>query len=700
MKKFFKVNIENEKSIKRKLLKIVLPIIIGGLVILTLGTYLSINSFVKSELIDSMSARQKESTEGINLWLKSRLAEVQETTYSPILKDIANSGVDLDLSDEETINTIDKINLSRWNFVNAEYPNEYSAIHIMSTLSKEQWKNASNGDKLEARYYNVAKGESATSPWAKGIIEEAFSKYSSTGEPYDTIFKPSYSEAYDKNMVMMVSWVKDDKNQVKLGAAASLAIESIEQKVNSLKYGKKGYSMLIAEDGTFIVHPNSEYPLKVNINDVDDKEIHKLAENISSEKSKVVELGYGLNKKVAFCEQVETTGWTVINIVDQNELFSSVNKVMMFILIIAVILVVGLSRAIYKISNKLLNPIDDICIFADKVSQGNLSELIEIKSDDEIGKVAEAFNNTIKNLRDYISEIDKTLDNVAKGNFDINIEYEYKGDFINIKKSLINIISSMNETFKEIKEATVQVKGGSEQVASTAQTLSQGAAEQASGIEELTASIGEINEEVQNSANNAKDTNKIAYDLGEQIQGSNEKMKEMLYAMNEIENSSRNIKEVITTIDSIAEQTNLLALNAAIEAARAGEAGKGFAVVAEEVRKLAEESSKAVKNTAELIEGSMKSVENGKVIADTTAMSLVEVVDYTKNVVELVDNITKSLEEQALSIKQINGGIDQIADVVQSNSAISEESAAASEELSAQAENLENMINRFKLKNI
>ncbi|WP_317050521.1 methyl-accepting chemotaxis protein, partial [Clostridium neonatale] len=207
-----------------------------------------------------------------------------------------------------------------------------------------------------------------------------------------------------------------------------------------------------------------------------------------------------------------------------------------------------------------------------------------------------------------------------------------------------------------------------------------------------------ITEKVKNSTGHAKKTNQIVNELGLHIEESNKKMTEMVSAMNEIEASSMNIKEIINTIDSIAEQTNLLALNAAIEAARAGEAGKGFAVVAEEVRKLAEESSQAVKDTANLIENSIKSVNNGKEIADTTAASLEDVVEHTKEAVQLVDNITKLSEEQAISIEQINGGIDQIADVVQSNSAIAEESAAASEELSAQAETLEVMISRFELK--
>jgi methyl-accepting chemotaxis protein len=175
-------------------------------------------------------------------------------------------------------------------------------------------------------------------------------------------------------------------------------------------------------------------------------------------------------------------------------------------------------------------------------------------------------------------------------------------------------------------------------------------------------------------------------------------MSEMLSAMNDIEKSSENINIIIKTIDDIAEQTNLLALNAAIEAARAGEAGKGFAVVAEEVKKLAEQSSQAVKETANLINLSISSVNKGKVLADYTAKSLITVAEEVKKVTELISSITTGVEEEALSTKQIHSVIEQISDVVQSNSATAEESAASSEELMVQAELLNVMVEKFKLR--
>ena len=191
-------------------------------------------------------------------------------------------------------------------------------------------------------------------------------------------------------------------------------------------------------------------------------------------------------------KKLESTGWTVVNVVYERELFKVLNIIILLISLISVALIVAISMAIYKNVTKVLMPLDDISLFADKVAQGNLSDTIEINTDDEIGKVAKAFNITVENLRNYILEIDNTLNSIAEGNLDVSLENEYKGDFIGIKNSLVNIISSMNEVFREIGEATSQVKGGSEQIASTSQTISQGAADQASGIEELTASINEI----------------------------------------------------------------------------------------------------------------------------------------------------------------------------------------------------------------
>ena len=175
-------------------------------------------------------------------------------------------------------------------------------------------------------------------------------------------------------------------------------------------------------------------------------------------------------------------------------------------------------------------------------------------------------------------------------------------------------------------------------------------------------------------------------------------MKELLDTMNDIEKSSKGIEEIINTIDDIAGQTNLLALNAAIEAARAGEQGKGFAVVADEVKQLAEQSSEAVKKTAEIIKTSINITNKGRILADTTAEALGIVVKDVKEATELVSEIVSASEEEEKSIEEVNIEIEQISDVVQSNSATAEESAAASEELTAQAESLNDMVDRFKIK--
>ena len=345
--------------------------------------------------------------------------------------------------------------------------------------------------------------------------------------------------------------------------------------------------------------------------------------------------------------------------------------------------------------NSILEPLRAIEDVAKELTEGNLHSTLEYHSEDEIGKLAHSMRKSIRILGSYVDDIDRSTKQFSEGNFDVQPEVEWRGDFVGILNSFMAFEQSMAETVKGIQRASNEVTNGAEQVASSSNDLAEGATNQAAVVEELTATITDVADQVAQNAQSAKEISGKVGDLGNAILESNGKMHEMVDSMNEINEASKEIDKIIATINEIASQTNLLALNASIEAARAGEAGKGFAVVADQVTVLADQSAQAAKESAMLIETSVKAVEKGMVIADQTATQLQDVANSSKTITQEVGNIADALETQTTAIHQINEGIDQINDVVQTNSATSEECAAASQEMSSEAENLRELIRKL-----
>ena len=350
-----------------------------------------------------------------------------------------------------------------------------------------------------------------------------------------------------------------------------------------------------------------------------------------------------------------------------------------------------------KVLETILEPLHAVEDVAKELTEGNLHSTLEYHSEDEIGSLAHSMRKSIRILGSYVDDIGRAMKEFSEGNFDVQPEVEWKGDFVGILDSFMQFEKSMAETIKGIQTVSNEVSSAADQVASSSNDLAEGATNQAAVVEELTATVEGVSEQVEKNAKSAKEISNRVDELGDAISESNGKMKEMVDSMHEINDASQEIDKIIATINEIASQTNLLALNASIEAARAGEAGKGFAVVANQVNLLADQSAHAAKESAELIETSVKAVEKGMVIAGQTATQLEDVAESSKAITGEVTNIAETLETQTVEIQQINQGIEQINDVVQSNAATSEECAAASQEMSSQAESLRETIRKFKV---
>lgn len=491
---------------------------------------------------------------------------------------------------------------------------------------------------------------------ARNIREMALNEDTSSYDNYEQTVKRLLSEVDSELQILKKTEVLSDENYEEYATALS-------------DWGKIGYSII--EE---IKNGNDENATDAILN------------NCTPALNKVVEIAIKLDELTD-----EASSETVRNMV--------VCTVAGFVVIIVcLVFAFTLTRKTCKrVLETILEPLHAIEDVAMELTEGNLHSTLEYHSDDEIGKLAHSMRKSIRILGTYVDDIDRSMKLFSEGNFDVHPEVEWRGDFVGILNSFMAFQASMAGTIKGIQNVSNEVSGAAEQVASSSNDLADGATNQAAVVEELTATVTGVSEQVEKNSQSAKEISVKVDELGNAISESNGKMHEMVDSMHEISEASKEIDKIITTINEIASQTNLLALNASIEAARAGEAGKGFAVVANQVNVLADQSAQAAKESATLIETSVKAVEKGMVIAGQTAAQLEEVAENSKLITTEVTNIAETLETQTTEIKQINEGIEQINDVVQTNSATSEECAAASQEMSSEAESLREMIRKFKV---
>lgn len=377
--------------------------------------------------------------------------------------------------------------------------------------------------------------------------------------------------------------------------------------------------------------------------------------------------------------------------------------------ILAVVIVVTIAFAMLasmrigkKIAKSIAVSLTDLGGRLESFAEGDLSSPFpEINTGDEIEEMGNHAVHMADTLGAIIHDMDEVLGEMAAGDYTVRsrITEKYTGDFQKMYQSMRGLRDQMTETLTSIGDASEQVQAGSSNLADASQNLAEGATEQAGAVEELHATISSIATTMEKTAESAEESYRKAEQYADAADNSREEMNTMMTAMERIDETSTRIGDIISEIESIAAQTNLLSLNASIEAARAGESGRGFAVVANQIRELADQSAKAAVDTRELIEGSLREVNEGNRAAERASGAIIDVVDGIKQIAEFSRNLKVMVEDQAESVRQAEIGVNQISEVVQSNAATAEEASATSEELSAQATTLDGLVGQFKLRN-
>ncbi|MCV6636928.1 methyl-accepting chemotaxis protein [Candidatus Albibeggiatoa sp. nov. NOAA] len=436
--------------------------------------------------------------------------------------------------------------------------------------------------------------------------------------------------------------------------------------------------------------------------------------------------------------------WMVTANIPMNVLNDNIQSLSIWIASTGFVAIIIAILLIYWFSNHLTRSISDLIIVSNALAKGKLEQTIEIQQQDEVAQVSNATHQFIQQFEQLLQEIEtvsqaanqgdfqqrialenkqgfflqlantvnQTLDNhlslikelqatfttLAQGDLTQRIQQDYAGSLGQLKQNVNGTISKLDDIVYLIQISTHVVLQTIEEINRGNTNLNQRTEEQAAALQQAAASMEQMTAMLQHNTDNASQAKSLVVEAKSQAEQGQSIVKIAVDFMQEVNNSSKKMAQIISTIDEIAFQTNLLALNAAVEAARAGDQGRGFSVVASEVRSLAQRTAGSAKEIKELIENSITHVSEGTELVNQSGHTLESVMTSVLKMSEIILDIANATQEQAEGINQVNHAVAQMEDMTQQNSALVEQVTASSESLQEQLQQLQTSINFFSTK--
>ncbi|WP_300675350.1 methyl-accepting chemotaxis protein [Desulfoluna sp.] len=562
---------------------------------------------ITEDLSDNILKTVSEKSTVVDVWIKTHLLETESIAQTPQAKNV-NGG----------FHEIDTLNQNRYLYLKKAYPNDYSDIYAANS-------------KGVYHTIQVNKKDNSLFSFVGNVSARGYFQSLMAGGPA-LVTPPLVSKTTGNPTIFMVAPITDETGSPQGIVGAGIQLNFVSTTIEALDLQGKSYGVVLAQDGTLIVHPDPSLVMKQKLSEIGGGSLSGLDEYMKKSNAGIYNFTDNGENKIAFFSKVATTGWTIATIVDEKELHAKIYTLRNVLLGLGFATLLLIGTVIFLVSNSIAKPVKQVVAGLRDIAEGegDLTMRLQVDSKDEVGEMARWFNVFIEKLQIMITDIAANSNKVDQSSDKLIVISSQLSTGANNTtgraKALSGASEEMNENLNNIVVAIEQASSNTSMVASAA--------------EEMSVTINEI-------AENTDTARSISDEAVVQSRSASEKMIELRSAAQEI-------GQVTETISEISEQTNLLALNATIEAARAGDAGKGFAVVAHEIKELATQ-------TAEATLGIKKQIEKIQGTTSGTAGEIDQIAHIIQSVNEIVATIKTSVDEQSTATKEIANNISFVS---------------------------------------